>query len=108
MSSPTGTVAFSDIGGTPASVALSPAGDRIETLAVHPDVPGVLEDLRRRVARVGVVPDPGPLAHEEVDRTLRDAGLGSLLDPDLVVHGAKDSPRIARLVTAAAWVTATR
>ncbi len=94
MSTPNGTVAFFDVGGTLASVALSPAGDRIERLAVYPDVPGVLEDLRRRGARLGILSDPGPLPHGEVDRALEDVGLRGLLDPDLVVYGPKDSPRL--------------
>ncbi|NEM06069.1 M28 family peptidase [Geodermatophilus normandii] len=94
MSSLTGTVAFFDVGGTLASVALSPDGDRIADLAVYADVPEVLADLRRRGAWVGIVSDPGPVPHEEVDRALQDAGLGGLLDPDLVVYGAKDSPQV--------------
>ena len=94
MSSRTGTVVLFDVGGTLASVTLSAGGDRIEHLAVYPDVPGVLDDLRRRGARVGIVSDPGPVPRAEVDRALRDAGLRDLLDPDLVVHGPKDSPRV--------------
>src|SRR3712207_9414700 len=94
MSTLTGTVAFFDIGGTLASVTLSPDGDRIADLTVYADVPEVLADLRRRGARVGIVSDPGPVPHGEVDRALQDAGLGGLLDPDLVVYGAKDSPRV--------------
>jgi hypothetical protein len=88
------TVAFFDIGGTLASATLSPGGDRIERLGVYPYVPGVLEELRRRGTRVGVISDPGPVPGEEVDRALEDAGLRSYLDPDLVVYGVKDSPRI--------------
>ena len=92
MSPLTGTVVLFDVGGTLASVTLSPAGDRIETLAVYPDVPDVLEDLRRRGARIGIVSDPGPVPAEEVDRALADAGLRDRLDPDLVAYGRKDSP----------------
>jgi hypothetical protein len=88
------TVAFFDIGGTLASVTLSPGGDRIERLDVYPRVPEVLEDLRRRGTRLGIVSDPGPLPGEEVDRALEEAGLRGLLDPDLVVYGTKDSPRV--------------
>jgi bacterial leucyl aminopeptidase len=94
MSSLTGTVAFFDIGGTLASVLLSPDGDLIADLTVYADVPEMLADLRRRGARVGIISDPGPLPREEVDRALQDAGLDGLLDPDLVVYGAKDTPRV--------------
>ncbi|SFT86605.1 Peptidase family M28 [Geodermatophilus amargosae] len=94
MSSLTGTVAFFDLGGTLASVALSPDGDRIADLTVYADVPEVLADLRRRGARGGIVSDPGPVPHEEVDRALEEAGLRSLLDPDLLVYDRKDSPGV--------------
>src|SRR5688500_18951908 len=90
----TGTVAFFDIGGTLASAVLSARGDRIEQLAVYPYVPGVLRQLRERGARLGIMSDPGSLPHEELDRALDEAGLRDLLEPELVVYGPKDSPRI--------------
>src|SRR3712207_2918586 len=90
----TGTVAFFDIGGTLASAGLSPSGDRIEQLAVYPYVPGVLGELRERGARLGIISDPGSLPPEELDRALEDAGLRGFLEPELVLYGPKDSPRI--------------
>jgi bacterial leucyl aminopeptidase len=90
----TGTVAFFDIGGTLASARLAPSGDRIEELAVYPYVPGVLGELRERGARLGIISDPGSLPTEELDRALDDAGLRDVLEPELVVYGPKDSPRV--------------
>ncbi|PWW25057.1 peptidase M28-like protein [Geodermatophilus normandii] len=90
----TGTVVFSDVGGTLASVSVSAGGDRIERLAVYPDVPGILRGLQERGARLGVISDPGPLPAEEVDRALAEAGLRRFFEPDLVVYGRKDSPRL--------------
>jgi bacterial leucyl aminopeptidase len=90
----TGSVVFFDIGGTLASATLSPSGDRIEQFAVYPHVPGVLGELRKRGARLGVISDPGSLPPGELDRALDDAGLRVFLEPELVVYGPKDSPRI--------------
>jgi leucyl aminopeptidase len=90
----TGTVVFFDIGGTLASVALSPNGDRVEGLLVYPDVWGVLEELRGRGARLGVISDPGPVASEEIGRALEHAGLRRFLIPELEIYGPKDSPEI--------------
>ena len=98
----TGASVFFDIGDTLASVAVSPSGDRIERLAVYPFVPGVLAELRDRGARLGILSDPGPVPHEEVDRALATAGIGSSLEPALVRYGPKDSPEpFARAAAAA-------
>jgi bacterial leucyl aminopeptidase len=94
MESLTGTVVFFDIGGTLASATLSSSGDQIEELAVYPYVRGVLAELRERGAHLGILSDPGAVAPEELDRALGDAGLRSSLEPDLVLYGPKDSPRI--------------
>ena len=99
MSPPTPTVAFFDIGGTLASVALSPGGDRIEHLGVHPDVPGVLEDLRRRGARLGIVSDPGPVPHEEVDRALEGPASGASSTPT----SSSTAPRTPRASSSGPW-----
>ncbi len=98
----TGTAVFSDIGDTLASVTLSPAGDRIDRLAVYPYVPGVLTALRERGVRLGVLSDPGALPPDEVDRALAAAGLGEFLDPALVRYGPKDSPQVFEQAAAAA------
>ncbi|MGY1670829.1 M28 family peptidase [Geodermatophilus sp. SYSU D00710] len=90
----TDAVVYSDIGGTLASVTLSADGERIEELAVYPYVRGVLAELRQRGARLGVLSDPGPLPTDELDRALEDAGLWSALEPELVLYGSKDSPRV--------------
>jgi hypothetical protein len=90
----TGAVAFFDIGNTLAAVALSPSGDRIDRLAVYPYVPGVLTDLRERGARLGIISNRGDIPAEEVNQALQTAGLRDFFEPELVVYGVKDSPRI--------------
>jgi leucyl aminopeptidase len=90
----TGTVAFFDIGDTLASVALSPSGDQIDRLAVYPYVPGVLAELRDRGARLGIISNRGAIPAEEVNQALQQAELWDFFEPELVVYGAKDSPRI--------------
>jgi hypothetical protein len=86
-------VAFFDIGNTLGSVRLSPAG-AIEELTAYPYVPAVLSELRDFGVRLGVISDRGPIPEEEVNRALAEAGLWSLLTPELVLYGHKDSPRI--------------
>jgi leucyl aminopeptidase len=90
----TGAVVFFDIGNTLASVTISPSGDRIDRLAVYPYVPRVLAELRERGARLGIISNRGGIPTEEVNQALHGAGLGAFLEPELVVYGAKDSPRI--------------
>lgn len=88
-----GAVAFFDIGDTLAAVSLPGSGDRIE-LTAFPGVREVLDDLRARGVRLGVVSDPGPIPPDEVTRALKDAGLGDHFETDLLVYGRKDAPRI--------------
>ena len=90
----TGAVVFFDIGNTLASVAISPSGDRIDRLAVYPYVPGVLTELRERGARLGIISNRGDIPAEEVNQALQTAGLRDFFEPELVVYGAKDTPRI--------------
>lgn len=90
----TGAVAFFDIGNTLASVAISPSGDRIDRLTVYPYVPGVLTELSERGARLGIISNPGALPAQEVNQALQQAGLWDFFEPELVIYGAKDSPRI--------------
>jgi bacterial leucyl aminopeptidase len=90
----TGEPAFFDIGNTLASVTIAAGGDRIESLAVYPYVPGVLAELRDLGARLGIISDRGPIPAEEVDQALASAGLLEFFEPELIVYGRKDSPRI--------------
>jgi len=90
---------FFDIGGTLATVTLGPGGASIAALDVFPEVPEVLGRLRDRGVRLGIISDPGPIPTSEVDRALRDAGIATSFDPDLVIYGAKRSPAIFRLAS---------
>jgi bacterial leucyl aminopeptidase len=90
----TGAVVFFDIGNTLASVSISASGDRIDRLAVYPYVPGVLVELRERGARLGIISNRGDIPAEKVNQALHSAGLWDFFEPELIVYGAKDSPRI--------------
>src|SRR5215204_5783871 len=90
----TGEPAFFDIGNTLASVTIAAGGDRIESLAVYPYVPGVLAELRDLGARLGIISDRGPIPADEVNQALAAAGLLEFFEPELIVYGRKDSPRI--------------
>jgi hypothetical protein len=89
-------VAFFDIGDTLASVGLSPSGEEIESLTAYPYVPGVLDELRGRGVRLGVLSHRGPIPAQEVDRALESAGLRGFFEPDLVIYARKDSPQVFR------------
>ena len=82
----TGTAMFFDIGDTMASVTLAPDG-RIARLAVYPYVLEVLEALRGRGARLGIICDRGSIPAEEVDEALAEAGLQPFFEPELVIYG---------------------
>jgi leucyl aminopeptidase len=90
----TDAVVFFDIGNTLASVSISPSGDRIDRLAVYPYVPGVLAELRERGARLGIISNSGAIPAENVNQALQAAGLWDFFESELVIYGAKDSPRI--------------
>jgi hypothetical protein len=90
----TGALAFFDIGDTLASVSVSPSGDQIEKLTVYPYVPGILGKLRDYGARLGIISNRGPLPAEDVNQALESAGLWDFFEPELVIYGPKDSPRI--------------
>lgn len=85
-------VAFFDLG-TLAAVRRCTAGDRIE-VAADPDVLPMLVELRREGVRLGLLFDPGPVAAERADAALERAGLLPFFAPELVLHGAQDSPRL--------------
>ncbi|WP_250036424.1 hypothetical protein [Paractinoplanes maris] len=84
---------FFDIGGTLADVTVGP-GPTIATMDVLPGVADVLRCLSDGGLRLGVLSDPGPIPTSEVDRALRDAGLGPFFDPGLVIYGSKSTPAI--------------
>jgi hypothetical protein len=93
--------AFFDIGDTLASVTLSADGTQ-PRLAVYPHVPAVLEQLRERGVRLGIVSNRGSIPEEAVNQALRDGGLWEFFVPELVIYGPKDSPAIFRQAASAA------
>jgi phosphoglycolate phosphatase-like HAD superfamily hydrolase len=86
-----GVAVFFDIGDTLAAVTVSPGGNSITRLAVHPQVPHLLGTLRDRGARIGIISNRGSIPAADVDEALRDAGLMDFLDPRLIVYGPKDT-----------------
>ena len=97
-----GALAFFDIGNTLASIMNSPSGDRIGKLTVYPYVLDVLGELRDHGARLGIISNRGPFAADDVNQALRAAGLWDFFEPELVMYGPKDSPRIFREAAARA------
>jgi leucyl aminopeptidase len=93
-------VAFFELG-TLAAVRRFAAAGRIEIAAV-PDVLPVLEELRQEGVRLGLLFDPGPVAAERAGAALERAGLLPFFAPELVLHGAQDSPQLFEQATAQA------
>jgi hypothetical protein len=89
---------FFDIGGTLGEPRLSPPPlFRLEKLDVYPFVPGVLESLRDRGARLGIISNIGEVTSEQVAAVgdaLENAGLLKFFAPELLVWGRKDSPAL--------------
>ncbi|EQD86086.1 peptidase M28 [Saccharopolyspora erythraea D] len=87
---------FFDLGDTLASVAVGPDGRTIVELKVFDDVRPILDDLRELGCPLGLISNPGAISHDEVDRWLHTSDLASVLEPELIVLGRKDSPRLFR------------
>jgi len=87
-------VAFFDIGNTLAMVLVSAAGNRIDELTVFPDIPPVLEELRLKGVRLGILSDRGSIPEEDVNEALERVDLLHYFDRDLIIYGPKDSPRL--------------
>jgi bacterial leucyl aminopeptidase len=96
------TVAFFDIGNTLASVRVSADGREISDLLVYPFIPAVLEDLRERKVRLGILSDRGAILEADVNEALDRAGLLSFFDRDLILYGKKDSTLLFEQATAVA------
>ena len=61
---------------------------------MYPYVANVLGELRDRGTRLGIISDRGPFRAEDVNQALAAAGLLDFFEPELVIYGRKDSPRI--------------
>jgi hypothetical protein len=93
---------FFDIGETLGSAVISPPPHRLQRLDVYPYIPAVLEDLRDRGARLGIISNTGEEREDRLREVLVDAGIFDFFDSALLVYSAevgltKDSPEIFRL-----------
>jgi bacterial leucyl aminopeptidase len=83
-------------------VVVARSGDRIERLAVYPEVPSVLGELTDRGVRLGIISDRGAIPAEQVNQALEAAGIMGFFQPALIIYGKKDSPRVFELAAAQA------
>lgn len=84
-------VVFLDIGNTLASVRVSVDQQDIESLTVYPGIPLILEKLREKGARLGILSDRGTIPEERVNAALNRAGLLAHFDQQLILYGRKNS-----------------
>jgi hypothetical protein len=96
MSEQSRTTVFFDLGNTLASVTVAADGRTIIALRVFDDAWPVIEDLRNLGCRLGLISNPGAIPRDEVDRWLQTSRLASVLAPELIVLGSKDSPELFR------------
>ncbi|BAY09920.1 M20/M25/M40 family metallo-hydrolase [Calothrix sp. NIES-2098] len=85
---------FFDIGATLGSPRISPFPYRLEGLDVYPYVPEILQQLRDRNLRLGIISNIGDDTPENVKRVLQTSQIYDFFDPNLLIYGAKDSSEI--------------
>ncbi len=86
---------FFDIGNTLRSARFSSRlPRRLEGLSVYLQVRAVLQGLRDRSVRLGILLYGGQKTEENVRRVLEEAHLYNFFEPNLLVYVAKNSPDI--------------
>jgi hypothetical protein len=97
MNSPPLSTAFFDIGNTLGSVRLSSRQpNRLKRLDVYPQVSVVLQEIRRRGVRLGIISNIGQQTEEPVRRALEEGHVYDFFEPILLIYGEKNSPEIFR------------
>jgi FMN phosphatase YigB (HAD superfamily) len=74
---------FFDLGGTLGTAVVS---THLTGFDVFPFVPGLLESLRQRPVRLGVISNTGADGHETVDAVLAKSGLLAFFEPELRIY----------------------
>src|SRR4051794_21928350 len=93
---------FFDLGDTLGTAVLSPPPSRLVSFDVFPFVPPLLESLKGRGLRLGVISNTGEDGGTAVDSVLETIGLLPFFEPELRIYSKevglrKDSPEIFRL-----------
>src|SRR5947209_3777907 len=98
---------FFDLGDTLGTPVLTPAGLQLEGFNVFPFAPPVLQWVRDRGLRNGIISNTGEDPGSHVNQVLRAAGLLDFFEPALLVYSkdvgvTKTSPAIFQLAAARA------
>jgi hypothetical protein len=112
MTASTISAIFFDLGDTLGTPVLSPPPSRLVRFDVFPFVPPILDDLKRRKFRLGVISNTGDDSGASVNGVLERAGLLGSFDPPLLIYSkdvglTKSSPEIFRLAAERAGMAGT-
>ncbi|PSB05126.1 M20/M25/M40 family metallo-hydrolase [Merismopedia glauca] len=90
---------FFDIGDTlgTAKILPPPPHYRLEKLEVYAYIQDILQGLKNRDIRLGIISNIGEDSPENVARVFREAQIDEFFNPELLVYGAKNSPEIFNL-----------
>lgn len=86
-------VIFFDIGDTLGTPIISPSY-RLESLNLYGYVPSILQQLRARNIRIGIISNIGEDSSENIKRVLQDSKIYEFFDSELLIYGAKNSSSI--------------
>jgi FMN phosphatase YigB (HAD superfamily) len=77
---------FFDLGDTLGTAVVSAEPVHLTGFKVFPFVPDLLESLRQRHVRLGVISNTGADGHETVDAVLAKSGLLAFFEPELRIY----------------------
>jgi len=103
-------VIFFDLGDTLGTPSFSPPPVHLAGFDVFPFVPTLLQDLKSRGLRLGLISNTGDDPGVAVDSVLREAAIVDLFEPMLRIYSkdvdlTKDTPRIFELAVARAGLS---
>lgn len=103
---------YFDIGDTMGAAQVTPPPPRLASLLVFPHVVPVLQALRSRQVRLGIISNTGRETADDMKRVLQVAGLFDFFDADRLIYSSvvglqKDSPQVFKLAIDRAGMTGT-
>jgi bacterial leucyl aminopeptidase len=102
MSAIRASVVFFDIGDTLGTAKISHSAARLEGIDIYPYIPNILQQLKDRSFKIGIISNTGNETVDSMNRVLEAAGIYSFFDPNLLIYSSvvgvsKPSPEIFRL-----------
>jgi leucyl aminopeptidase len=100
-------VVFFDLGETLGSPVFLPGSIHLADFQVFPFVPSLLQQLKERGLKMGLISNTGEDTGTQIDQVLESAGILHFFEPPLRIYSkdvglTKDDPEIFRLATSRA------